>query len=123
MQKLISIFIAFLIFTASLMPKLDIEEFAKIPRLVNHYYQHSKLCHELNFLDFLAEHYQSSHKDNPEHEGLPFLSHQSANVVFVLNEIKIQLFETIAFAPKFFTFSVVKFISISGKSLFQPPKV
>jgi len=123
MQKLLSIFLAFLVFTASLMPKLDLEEFAKIPRLVAHYNEHSKINENLNFLDFLSHHYQTSHKNSPEHEGLPFVSHQAGNIVFVLNEIKLLILTFINHQPHYFAFSVLHFISISGKSLFQPPKV
>lgn len=107
---------------ASLIPKLDVEEYAKIPRLIHHFYEHSKTNINLDFISFLAEHYQTSHKDNPEHKDLPFVSHQHANVLFILNEIKLQwqLFQIIVFKP--FYFPNNNFSSIPGTSLFQPPQ-
>jgi hypothetical protein len=113
MKKFTSLSLAFYIFIASLIPKLDFEEFVKIPRLVSHFYEHTKLNSRLNFIAFLSEHYQTSHKENPEHQDLPFVNHHFANII---------LAERIQPIFKLYSITIIHFFSIFGKSLFQPPK-
>ncbi|MFN0048138.1 MAG: hypothetical protein ACKVOU_03325 [Cytophagales bacterium] len=123
MAKITSLFLVFCIFSISLIPKLDIEELAKIPRLVSHFYEHSQADKHLDFVNFLAQHYQTDHKHNPEHEDLPFVSHHCATIAFVVSEISFHFISFISIILSFFSFATLHFVSIVGNTLLQPPKI
>ncbi len=73
MKRIITLLLLPLFALGALMPKSDMEELYKIPFLIEHYTQSHQ---NLNFLDFLAQHYQENTHTDQDHEKLPFKHHQ-----------------------------------------------
>ncbi|MDO7875822.1 hypothetical protein Q5H93_13850 [Hymenobacter sp. ASUV-10] len=96
MKRLLSLFLAMLMFVGGLVPQHDLAELAKLPQLVQHYRFHkTPAAGGLTLLQFLAEHYgagtrhyagtgiNSRHKQ--DHHDLPLRCHHGcAAVAFVL---------------------------------------
>lgn len=77
MQRLVSIFLAFLLSFTSFVPGMDARELAKISALVHHYRHHVQ-DHgqtDLSFVDFLVLHYgQPGADQDNEHSELPLMN-------------------------------------------------
>jgi len=77
MQRLVSIFLAFLLSFTSFVPGMDAQELAKISALVHHYRHHVQ-DHgqtDLSFVDFLVLHYgQPGADQDNEHSELPLMN-------------------------------------------------
>lgn len=111
----------------------QIDEYIKIPLLLEHYSEHKKLNSKLNFLSFILDHYSHGEvfdKDYDKDMKLPFKSHNcSCNnnpIVTFLSQIQVFNFEPNS------TFKDIKkptfvynfsFISNFHSSIWQPPKI
>lgn len=77
MKPVVALLLSVLVLASSLLPRHDLAELARLPRLVQHYQQHRQAATSLSFGEFLLEHYggggRQSHTTthSPEHEGLP----------------------------------------------------
>jgi hypothetical protein len=83
-MKISTTLLAFLIFSETLLPRMDGREFAKIPALIEHYHHHKNQNPGLGFLSFLDLHYndpQHHENDHSTHDKLPFSNHQAGNTV------------------------------------------
>lgn len=78
-----------------LFPGTDIEEVAKLPALVAHYYEHETQQGQQSFLSFLDEHYGlgSKHKESGkhDHDGLPLVKHEHHLGIWTMPELSISL--------------------------------
>ena len=75
----------------SLFPKLEVAELAKIPQLIEHYYEHRQQeGTQFTFLDFLQMHYTAEHGKANCHHNLPFF-HISSGLSFILSDFYLAL--------------------------------
>ncbi len=128
MKKQISIlFLSIYLFSA-----FQINEYLKIPLLVEHFNEHKQENPKLTLWSFIMDHYSHGEVFDADYEKdmkLPFKSHNgNCNCSFVtyLNPIQIFNFDYKIFSneykkPNFgYTFS---FISNFNSSIWQPPKI
>ncbi len=115
------------IFMGGLMPNMDVHELAKLPRMVEHFYEHHSENEKFNFISFLELHYGNSkeaneHQSKHDDSNLPFHGHTCPAVLFTLSE---------RFNYVFFAFIVKTELNSSYRfpglpevhtSLFLPPK-
>jgi hypothetical protein len=119
----IALFIA--VFTA-IIPGQSLSELHKIPALVNHYKQHqvANLDKEMGFLDFLLMHYKqgSSHKQEENHEDLPFFHNCCAGILYTHHLVQIAIFSMVE-QPHLLTQEVKNEYTYNRHhSIFQPPR-
>jgi len=96
MKRLLSLFLAMLMFVGGLVPQHDLAELAKLPQLVQHYRFHkTPAAGGLTLRQFLAEHYGAGTRHyagkglnihhQRDHHDLPLRCHHGcAAVAFVL---------------------------------------
>lgn len=107
-------------------------ELAKVPQLMQHFYQHQRENGAIDFLSFLKMHYadpEHQKSDPSHHSSLPLKSVSSAHAeIVVLHE---DIHPTVAFAGKFLNFKNPQIPSSENLffdskirfSVFQPPRV
>lgn len=87
--------LAILFGLGGLFPGTDVEEVAKLPALVAHYYEHEAEQGQQSFLSFLDEHYGlgSSHKSKSGHDHgkLPLVKHEHQLGIWTLPELRLSL--------------------------------
>ncbi len=129
MKKLFSIlFLSIYLFTA-----IQLNEYLKIPVLVEHFSEHKQENPKLSLWDFICEHYSHVEVFDADYEKdmkLPFKSNHSccscSSIFTFLSAIQTFDFENKSFQneykkPNFgYTFS---FISNFHSSIWQPPKI
>ena len=124
MKKNISIFLILCITAGS----IHLNEFSKIPVMMNHYKEHRTNNPSLTFLTFLFNHYiqdkkPESEKDKKENSQLPFKllqSFYSHFIPFTFENNPVQVADN--FVVKVFVpFKETK-ISSAFSSIWQPPK-
>ena len=109
---------------------VDLHDFAKLPRLAEHYQEHRNKSPEVSLLDFLNLHYGSeaaSHdqEEHQEHTGLPF---KSADCTFTHTVIVMPLFKTpeinsFSFGITYSNFYHSAHSSSFSQSVWQPPRI
>ena len=126
MKRFCTVWLAFFIFSGSLIPKCDFNQFAKVPALVKHYQKHLSLSDkpgELNFFQFLAEHYLEDEKHHEEdHQDLPLLNHIVNGIFFIINSDLTLHSPFYSKSKKIFIAYSRIYIFNSVFSLLQPPK-
>jgi hypothetical protein len=119
MQKLVARFLSFVVLVSSISPNLDVEELYKVPRLVAHYLEHTMEDTELDFVEFLAQHYHTDQRNNVEHQDLPFLCHSCSNLLFVFVEFKLPSPYACIETELKHRLLYINFLSIGGNTLFK----
>jgi hypothetical protein len=126
MQKAIAILLLSVTFLGSLV---DLHDFAKLPRLLEHYQEHLNKSPEVSFLGFLDLHYgsQAEHHDQEEHQkhtGLPFKSPDCTftHTVTVLPIFKAPDITSLVSEVSYSNFYHSTFSSAFSQSIWQPPK-
>ena len=97
-------------------------ELLKIPALISHFQKH-RIESGITIIDFLAEHYDTTHNDSdfPDDKKLPFMSDAAINITAII---------PIAFTPVHFQEYVIRsdrnhysFLPlINGTGIFRPPR-
>lgn len=97
----------------------------KIPSLVKHYEKHQKQS-EIDFIDFLVQHYASQQKDlnSPEHDQLPFksLSVQQTGIAILTSSPVLPATIERAVCNKNVDFSSNCIPDMRARGIFHPPK-
>lgn len=107
-------------------------EFAKLPAMFQHYFEHEQDEHpDLTFVDFLIEHYVDDHSDELKghcDEKIPFkhcddcCTHSSSVVAFTLPELSSEI-NSLAYAQFNYPIALIDFNSEVYGCIWQPPKV
>ena len=92
MKPIVALLLSVLVLASSLLPRHDLAELGRLPRLLEHYRQHRQATEALSFAEFMMLHYgdagSQSHDDtrSDEHEGLPLhdCHHAPVPVICVL---------------------------------------
>ncbi len=117
MYRWLSICLALLVFPES-------SELLKIPALLAHYNQHIKV-EQINFIDFLQEHYQEASSDMEHHE-LPFKDcshHHHLTYYFSPILFQIPVSDVVVISETTTSFySIAKPIT-RALSVWQPPRI
>ncbi|GAB2475815.1 hypothetical protein GCM10011375_22570 [Hymenobacter qilianensis] len=73
MQSFVALLLCVLALAGGLLPRHDLAELGRLPRLLEHYRQHQATFEALTFAEFLALHYgrPGQAAPTPEHQGLP----------------------------------------------------
>lgn len=126
MQKAVAILLLCVSLIGSLV---DLHDFAKLPRLAEHYQEHRKKSPGVSFLGFLNLHYgfQAERHDQEEHQkhtGLPF---KSPDCTFTHTVTVVPLFKTPEITSRVSEITYSNFyhsaFSIEfSPSIWQPPK-
>jgi hypothetical protein len=126
MSKSISIFLLSISLLGSMM---NIDNLAKLPRLIEHYQEHRDKSSDFSFFEFLSLHYgsKSEHHDKEEHEqhtGLPFKSGDCTFTHTVILLPQFQSPQTIAPVSilTYANFYQSTFSVAFSQSIWQPPK-
>ena len=127
MQKTIAIMLLSLTFLGSM---LDLHDFAKLPRLMEHYKEHRKKSPEVSFLGFLNLHYgsEAEHHDKEEHQkhtGLPFKTPDCTftHTLTVLPQFKAPEITSLESDVIYSNFYQSAFSLYHSQSVWQPPRL
>lgn len=73
MKFVVALLLCVLTLAGGLVPRHDLAELGRLPRLLEHYRQHRATAGTLTFVEFLALHYGRPGQavPTPEHQGLP----------------------------------------------------
>lgn len=119
----------FLLCLTSLGSVMDLHDFAKLPRLVEHYQEHRDKSPDVSFLAFLNLHYGSEaerhdQEEHQEHTSLPFKSPDCTftHTVIVLPQFKAPEITQLIFEVTYSNFYHSAFSSAFSQSIWQPPK-
>ena len=108
---------------------MDLHDFAKLPRLIEHYQEHRTKVADFSFFEFLSLHYGSKaeHHDKEEHSqhtGLPFKSSDctSVHVVTLLTQFQATPSNAVTSKVTYFNFYQSVYSNEFSQSIWQPPK-
>ena len=129
MKKLVTIFLLTIVIAGSFLPNMDTCELSKIPQLIHHYQEHTELRKQsISFIDFLLLHYgvgkeSGEHRDQEDHDNLPFHAHTFHAMIPALTEsvsFSFYKFEPLHFLNSEYLYSEYFEYSFS---LLQPPRI
>lgn len=126
MQKAVAILLLSVTFLGSMV---DLHDFAKLPRLLEHYQEHQKKSPDVSFIGFLDLHYgsQAEHHDQEEHQKHQDLPFKSPDCTFTHTVTVIPLFKapeitSLVSEVTYSNFYHSTFSSEFCQSIWQPPK-
>ncbi len=114
-----------MLFIGSLLPGFS-NQLNKLPSLVNHYKHHVEEHGDISISEFISLHYidDSAHKEEEDHQDLPFFQMSTTSLVAVSHEFEIvhpslpalNTFELGFYKPNHYSFQ-------DSESIFQPPRL
>ncbi|SIO01697.1 hypothetical protein SAMN05444409_1612 [Epilithonimonas zeae] len=125
MKKWVSILMLF----TYLVSTTELNQFLKLPILIEHYNEHHKLNPEMSLLAFFKMHYDHPAKDADykTDRQLPFVVHSTLSLVFTLNSNFVFEFGNLTFmcfnASHIAAFDENFYIKGHLHSIWQPPRL
>lgn len=115
----------FMLFVGSLLPGFS-AQLNKLPSLVNHYRHHVEDHGQISITEFIAMHYtdNSSHKEEENHEDLPFFQMSTTSLVAVAHAFEVlhpSLPAVFHIEAGFYKPNHYSFQNFGG--IFQPPRL
>jgi hypothetical protein len=125
-MKATSVFFAFIILLASLLPRFDFKELMQLDELLVHYQEHVKKSEgQMDFIDFIVLHYSNKNHDQTEnHDQLPFHNQQcqSVTVLHMMPELSCSFKLLLCDKPITPSYQPVLYSEYTH-AIWQPPKL
>lgn len=109
---------------------LDLHDFVKLPKLIEHFQLHKTKTADVSFIDFLNLHYgsgaaQHDQEEHEEHQGLPFKATDCTftHTVIVLPLFKAPEIVSLESVVTYSNFYHSAFSSEFSQSVWQPPRI
>ncbi|MEW6773766.1 MAG: hypothetical protein AB1304_07190 [Bacteroidota bacterium] len=102
----------------------DGDQLAKLPSLVHHFTEHHQR-EDINWIDFLIQHYIERHSQSDDHKHLPFKDHHDCtHIHFYYDKVQKLKFVNVIFSIQKFSITEYNFtLNPFLFSIWHPPKV
>ena len=122
MKQTLAMALVVLLFLGSLIPRMSLEQVARLPELLTHYEQHQREeGHNLSFWAFLIEHYalDSNHNKAPNHSHTRLPSFDGVSLTYDFTQT-LRLINYIPFVLELRSLAVFRLHTMNARPAFAP---